>query len=166
MSHWTLYFPPHICLFTHHHGPIIHPISYVNHGPHTCPLIILINHATPTNLPYQPPTFCVNVKSQSDPLPTPLIMHMQDLSLLTLYQPLQLLMIKPPNLPPSPQHIHNLHLKPLTSHLWELVYHSKANSSPNILIRHPINLVETPMTIPPQYPPLLPPRLHQLGLGF
>ncbi len=30
---------------------------------------------------------------------------------LPLYQPLQLSMIGPLNLPPSPQHIHNLHLK-------------------------------------------------------
>ncbi len=96
---------------------------------------------------------------------TSLIMHKQDIFLLPLYRPLQLPKIKPPNLPPSFQHIHNLHLKSLGPHVGANLP-VEGQLIINIPIRHSIQLIQTLVTILTQYLPLFSFRLHQIRPRF
>jgi hypothetical protein len=68
------------------------------------PLVILTNHTRPTRFPYYRLVLRVNVGSQPYISPNPLDnAHLRPFPP-PLYQPLQLLMIIPHNLPPFPQH--------------------------------------------------------------
>ncbi len=63
------------------------------------------------------------------------------------------------------QHICNLHVKAFAP-LVGINILIEGWIAINILVKHPIHLVQTFMTISAQYPPLFPPRVHQLRLGF
>jgi hypothetical protein len=85
------------------------PMQTTNHT--LVPLPVITNHTPPINSPYQPQAFCVNVGPQLHAFPNPLNHAQVGPFPLPLYQPLQLPMIKAPNLFSSLQHVHNFHLK-------------------------------------------------------
>jgi hypothetical protein len=77
------------------------------------PPITLTTEAPLMNFPYWSPTLHANLKSQPYTFPIPINnTHVGSFPHL-LHQPLQLFMIKPYNLSPSPHHTRNFHLEPL-----------------------------------------------------